>query len=428
MYTYGYDFKSFSGNKIFRDGSEIVEYMKSAARDCGLDDNIMLGQSVTRVEWQSGYSQWIIRSENTLSSEELVVTSRFVVFCTGYYSYDSGFTPDFPNKDQFRGTIVHPQAWSPHLDFSNQEVVIIGSGATAVTLAPAMAKTAKHVTVLQRSPTYVVPMDSSSPTASFLYSLFPAQLAYTLVRCSFVLYQIVTGFLLSSLPGLAKKLVLSKTAKALGDAAATELQHFTPSYNPWEQRLCMCPDGDLFESIKKKTVSYVTDKIDTFTSTGIQLQSGRTISADVIVTATGFNLKPLGGIEIVIDGEVKTPSDCFTYKGVMLCGVPNMFWCMGYNGASLTLKVEPMAVYIIRVLEFMETNSYTSIEPLLPPFDARDGKRLFASTATYVKRNGHLFPRQGSRSPWKNIQNYFGDMWPLKLEPIRKSDKNLKFL
>lgn len=237
MYTYGYDFKSFSGNKIFRDGAEIVDYMKSAAVECGLAEEIICGQAVKSVEWQSGCSQWVIRSENTSSSEELVVSTRFVVFCTGYYSYDSGFTPDFSNRDQYRGSIVHPQAWPADLDYSNKDVVIIGSGATAVTLAPAMAKTARHVTVLQRSPTYVVPMDSTSPTATFLNSLFPAQLAYTLIRCSFVLYQIAATLLLTTFSGLAKKLVLSKTARALGECASTHMMHFTPSYNPWEQRL-----------------------------------------------------------------------------------------------------------------------------------------------------------------------------------------------
>lgn len=189
----------------------------------------------------------------------------------------------------------------------------------------------------------------------------------------------------------------------------------------------MCPDGDLFESIKNGSVSYVTDTIDSFTTSGILLNSGSTLQADVVVTATGFNLQPLGGIEIVVNGVVKNPSDCFTYKGVMLCGVPNLFWCMGYNGASLTLKVEPVAVHIIRVVEFMRQNGYSSIEPVPPAVHERNGNRVFSSTATYVKRKGHLFPKQGSRSPWKYIQNYLSDMWPLKLEPIRKSDKNLLF-
>ena len=436
MYTYGYHFRAFHGSKIFREGSEIVDYIRSTARENNLAEIMLLGHVVRRAEWQTGCARWTLHAENITTSEPCRITSRYVVFCTGYYAYDSGYTPEFANVDKFKGRIVHPQSWPSDIDYTDKEIVIVGSGATSVTLAPVLAKTARHVTVLQRSPSYVVPMSATSPTASFLFALLPATLAYPLVRCLFILYQIITTALLTYYSSLGKKVILRKTALALGDEAPAHMKHFTPTYNPWDQRLCLCPNGDLFEAIKAKKVSYVTDEIHSFTSDGLLLQSMKNsgddtrqfLPADLVVTATGFNLQALGGVEVVVDGEVKPPAECFTYKGVMLCGVPNFFWCMGYNGASLTLKVEPTAVYISRMLNFMTLNRYTSIEPTIPPVSCRQSsQRVFSSTSTYVKRNGHLFPQQGTCTPWRYIQDYVSDMWPLKFEPIVKNDKNLKF-
>jgi monooxygenase len=404
MFTFGYKWRPWPGETALADGPSILEYLRAVAREYGVDGLIRYRHRVLRASWDSGTNLWTVEADR--GGETVTLTTSFLWGCGGYYDYEQGFAPDFPGQEDFRGTIVHPQHWPEDLDYTGKKVVVIGSGATAVTLVPAMAAGgAAHVTMLQRSPSYVVSLPGRDPVAVRLGRL-PARLRYPIVRWKAILLAVATYQLAQRRPQLVKDFIRKATLKQLPDVDVD--RHFKPAYNPWDQRLCFVPDGDLFRALRAGTADVVTDHIETFTETGIRLRSGEELEADVIVTATGLRLKAMGGVELTVDGaEVKMP-ETLTYKALMLSDVPNFAFTIGYTNASWTLKADLVADFVCRLLRHMDQNG---VRRVVAPRDPSVGEeRLITFSSGYILRALDELPKQGDREPWKLRQNYLKDV------------------
>ncbi|HEX2087471.1 MAG TPA: NAD(P)/FAD-dependent oxidoreductase [Solirubrobacteraceae bacterium] len=415
MFTLGYPFRPWKAAKAIADGPAILEYVEETAREYGIDRRIRFNHRVVRAEWSSAEQRWTVEAQRTDTGETVWLTAGFLFGCTGYYRYDEGYTPELRGGDRFRGRIVHPQQWTDDVDYAGRRVVVIGSGATAVTLVPAMAEDAAHVTMLQRSPSYVVPLPNEDPIAKLLRRVLPERWAHPAVRWKNVLLT-MAGFQLSRrAPRLMRRLIRWGVRRSLPEGYDVDT-HFNPSYDPWDQRMCIVPDGDLFEAISAGRASVVTDRIETFTETGIRLASGRTLEADLIVTATGLNLLALGGMQLAVDGRDVDPAATLTYRGMMLGGVPNFAMAIGYTNASWTLKCDLICQYVVRLLAHMDAHGYAQATPRPGPDDTPQ-RDFLDLTSGYVRRSIHLFPRQGADAPWRVHQNYLKD-----IAMIRRAD------
>ncbi len=421
MFTFGFGFEPWKDNKALADGPSIREYVQETARKHGVVPHLRFGHKVTRVAWSSADAAWtleISRSDGTTTR----IQAGFLWMCTGYYRYDSGYTPDFPGRERFRGRIVHPQLWPADLDYSGQRVVVIGSGATAVTLVPAMTDRAAHVTMLQRSPSYVLSRPGIDKAADVLRRFLPEKVAYTLARWK----NVALGSLLYQLsrrrPAGMKKLLLSQVRAALGPDFDVD-RHFTPRYDPWDQRLCLVPDNDLFVALRAGKASVVTDTIDGFTETGLRLGSGEELPADLVITATGLELLFLGGSELVVDGEAVDLASRVTYKGMMLDDVPNFAFTVGYTNASWTLRADLVSEHVCRLLVHMDRVGARTVVPR----HGSDGERLplLDLSSGYVQRAVDRFPKQGAANPWLVRQNYIREALQLRLG--RVDDPALEF-
>ena len=423
MHTLGYAFKPWRSPKAIADGPSIREYVQETARENGIDKKIRFGLKVLRASWSTPDARWTVDAERTDDGEIVQFTANFLMMCSGYYNYDQGYTPKFEGVDDFAGRIVHPQKWTEDIDYADKKVVVIGSGATAVTLVPEMAKTAEHVTMLQRSPTYIVSMPAEDTAANFLRSKLPEKLAYALTRWKNILSFSVMFRLCRRYPEAIKKRLLQQVRENLGEGHNIK-RDFTPRYKPWDQRMCMVPDGDLFEAIKSGDASVVTDEIDRFTPSGLRLKSGKDLDADLVVTATGLNLLFLAGLQVKVDGKDIQLSDCLTYKGVMFSGLPNLAMTVGYTNASWTLKCDLTCEYIARLLNHMRDNGYKQVCPVVDE-DVTEEEDLLPLTSGYIQRSIKDFPKQGSREPWKSYNNYMRDILMVRYGKV--ADDSLVF-
>ncbi len=421
MYTLGYRFRPWKDAKAIADGPSILSYIREVASDHGIDRHIRYGHRVVGASWSTPDAHWTV--EINRDGERAFISCGFLWMCSGYYRYEAGYLPEFPGIDGFKGRVVHPQHWPQDLDYAGKKVVVIGSGATAVTVVPSMAETAGHVTMLQRSPTYVVARPAQDPVANKLRRRLPLKLAYMLTRWKNVLMGMYFYQLCKRKPEKVKSLILGGVRQMLGpdyDVAT----HFTPKYNPWDQRLCLVPDADLFRAIRKKKASVVTDTIETFTEKGIKLKSGAELEADIVVTATGLVVQPLGGAKLVVDGRPVKPSDTMIYKGMMYSDVPNLASVFGYTNASWTLKADLVCEYVCRLLNYMDRKGFTKAVPHnSDPALTEEPWVNFSSG--YIQRALPHQPKQGSKRPWKLYQNYVLDLLTLRYGSLR--DKAMVF-
>jgi monooxygenase len=420
MYTLGYSFKPWGEAKAIADGPSIRKYVRETASENGIDSKIRFRHMVKRANWSSADARWTIEAEvgeaEVGEAKEIVrYTCNFLFMCSGYYAYSGGYDPDFVGRADFQGTVVHPQKWPEDLDYANKNVVVIGSGATAVTLVPEMAKEAAHVTMLQRSPTYVVSRPAEDAGANWLRARLPAKLAYALVRWRNVLFGMYFFNMARKKPARVKKYLIDMVQKELGPDYDVNT-HFTPRYNPWDQRLCLVPDSDLFQSLKSGKASVVTDQIEHFTPGGIKLASGQELPADIIVTATGLKLELLGGLQVSVDGEAKNLSKSMSYKGMMYSDVPNLASCFGYTNASWTLKCDLTCEYVCRLINYMDARGLSAATPKRDA-SVEEAPWLDFSSG-YVQRAAEVLPRQGTKKPWKLYQNYALDLVTLRFGKV----------
>ncbi|MCU1395854.1 MAG: putative flavoprotein involved in transport [Ilumatobacteraceae bacterium] len=422
MHTLGYSFKPWTSDKAIADGPSILSYLRETSREFGIDQHIRFRHRVTKAEWSTTDSRWTVdatrRGEGD-AEEPVELTCNFLFMCSGYYSYRGGYTPEFAGLDQFAGAVVHPQAWPEDLDTTDKRVVVIGSGATAMTLVPALADTAAHVTMLQRSPTYVVARPDTDAVANTLRKVLPSRLAYQLTRWKNVTLQSFIYGRSRTHPQQLKTRLLDQVRTALGPGYDVK-KHFTPTYNPWDQRLCLVPNGDLFTAIKSGKASVVTDQIAAITEHGITLASGDHLDADIIVTATGLQLVTLGEMEFVVDGEPVDFATTWTYKGFAYSDVPNLASSFGYINASWTLRADLICEYVCRLLNHMAETGTVQCTPRLRPTDRGMPERPWIDdfSAGYMQRVMHMFPRQGDREPWINPQRYSRDKKMFRKAPI----------
>ncbi len=405
MFTFGFKWRPWPGDTALADGASILEYLRTVAREYAVDELIRYRHRVVSASWDSGTDLWTVEVDH--DGEVLTFTTSLLWACGGYYDYDQGFSPELPGQERFHGPVVHPQHWPEDLDYAGKKVVVIGSGATAVTLVPALAEAgAGHVTMLQRSPTYILSLPGRDPLATRLRRL-PTRVSYPIVRWKAILLAVATYQLAQRRPELVKSLIRKMTAKQVPAGVDVDV-HFKPAYNPWDQRLCFVPDGDLFKAMRAGRASVVTDHIDTFTETGIRLRSGEQLEADVVVTATGLTLKAMGGIELVVDGTPVKMQDTMTYKALMLSDVPNFVFTIGYTNASWTLKADLVADFVCRLLTYLDEHG---VRRAVAPRDPSVGEqRLIDFSSGYILRALDELPRQGDREPWKLRQNYLRDV------------------
>lgn len=421
MFTLGYRFKPWVDDKSIADGETILNYIRETARENGIEQRIRYGCRVLRAEWSSATAVWTVEVERGGVRE--ILTASFMLMCSGYYSYAAGYQPDFPCAADFAGQIVHPQFWPGNLEYKGRNFVVIGSGATAVTLVPALADLGAHVTMLQRSPSYVASRPQQDAMAIGLRKMLPAHIAYSLIRMKNILLGSVFFGLARKKPAAVKRRLIGMVRDELGPDYDVDT-HFTPGYNPWDQRLCAVPDGDLFRAIRNGMAEVVTDTVDHFTSDGIILDSGGKLAADVIVSATGLRLNVLGDVALTVDGSAVDVGTTMAYKGMMFSDVPNLAYVFGYTNASWTLKADLTWEYFCRVLNYMDEKGVMVATPRRN--DPRVTKKPFLDfNSGYVTRAQSILPKQGSRKPWKLHQNYFRDLLSLKFGKI--ADGTLEF-
>ncbi|WP_266367027.1 flavin-containing monooxygenase [Tellurirhabdus rosea] len=422
MYTLGYAFKPWANPQAIADGASIRQHIEETARENGIDQHIYFGHKVVGAAWSSGDACWTVEIRHGATDTQIAVRTRFLYMCSGYYSYEEAYRPQFAGESEFGGPIILPQFWPHELDYAGKRVVVVGSGATAMTLVPALARSAAHVTMLQRSPTYVVSLPGQDAVALRLRRHLPERVAYDLIRWKNVLQRIFLYWVARARPQMAKKQIVGLVTEALGpdyDVAT----HFTPRYNPWDQRVCLVPDGDLFVAIRAGKASVVTDEIDRFTPDGLRLKSGQELPADVVVMATGLTIKLFGGMQLTVDGKVCPPNEGMVYKGMMMSDVPNFAIAFGYTNASWTLKTDLTANYVCRLLRYMDRRGHAIVVPRreadVQPVPFLD------FTSGYVQRAQQVLPQQGSRRPWQVYQNYLKDL--LSIRYGRLADGVLRF-
>jgi monooxygenase len=423
MHTLGYSFRPWREEKAIAGGPSILKYIRETAAAYGIDQKIRFGHQVRCATWSSADATWTVEAETGPDGEIACFTCNFLYMCSGYYDYAHGYTPDWPGIERFAGRIVHPQQWPDDLDYDGKRVVVIGSGATAVTLVPALAERAAHVTMLQRSPTYIVARPSEDAIANWLRQHLPASVAPGAARWKSVLFGMYFYNLARRKPTETKQAILKMTRDQLGPDYDIE-KHFSPSYNPWDQRLCLVPDADLFTAIKSGKVSVVTDTIETFTETGIRLRSGEELAADIIVTATGLSMKLMSGARLIVDGKPVDVSKTMSYKGMMYSDIPNFATAMGYTNASWTLKCELTSAYVCRLLNHLARHGYTHCTPRRRDPSITE-EPLLTFTSGYIQRAMDKLPHQGSQRPWKLYQNYALDLLSLRFG--RLEDGTMEF-
>ena len=419
MHTLGFSFKPWTEAKSIADGPSILKYLKQTVSQFGIDKHIRYGQLVTKAQWSTDDAQWTVTSTNKATGANNTYTCSFLFMCSGYYSYKKGHTPDFTGRERFKGTIVHPQEWPTDLDYSGKRVIVIGSGATAVTIVPSMADKAAHVTMLQRSPTYMVSRPDHDVLANRMRKVLPPKMAYNLTRFKNTWRQQLVYNKTRTDPNKVKQLLLGGIQLELG-ADYDIAKHFTPNYNPWDQRLCLVPNGDFFKAMREGKASVVTDHIASFTETGIQLESGEHLEADIIVTATGLELVTLGEMDFFVDGKQVDFAKTWTYKGFAYSDIPNLASTFGYINASWTLRSDLTAEYVCRLLNHMRKKGLVQCTPRLREQDRNMKERPWIDgfSSGYMQRMMHRMPRQGDHEPWINPQNYRRDKKMFKHSPI----------
>ena len=423
MHTFGYAFRPWRQPKVVASGDAILEYLHDTASAYGIHERIRYGLRVERAAWSSRDARWTVHGVDEGSGDEFRATCGFLFVCAGYYDYDQGYLPEFDGMSRFGGRLVHPQAWPDDLDYEGKRVVVIGSGATAITLIPELAKDAAHVTMLQRSPSYIVARPNQDRIADWLGRWLPERVAYGITRWKNVLLTMMLYLFCRAFPRQGKRLLVNQVRIALGEDYDVET-HFSPRYDPWDQRVCLAPDGDFFETLRAGRASVVTDEIDHFTERGIRTRSGRELDADLIVSATGLQLRFLGGVMVEVDGKVVDLAASLTYKGMMCSGVPNMAMSLGYTNASWTLKSDLTAEYVCRLLNHMDARGYASCCPRVDDAEV-DAQSILPLTSGYIQRGRHLFPREGSSRPWRLYQNYALDLMSLRYTSVR--DRAMQF-
>jgi monooxygenase len=410
MQTLGFCFRPWTGAKSIADGPDILQYLNDTAKKHNIGDQIHYGRRVQRSSWSTTDARWTVTVEGPNGTEQW--KTRYLWMCAGYYNYDHGYTPHFDGIESFNGEIIHPQQWPEKFDGAGKRVVVIGSGATAFTLVPSLAKQADHVTMLQRSPTYVVSVPSVNRTANRLRRFLPERVAYALVRWTNIIVSALSFWASRRWPKQTKKLLVDLVRKQLPPGFDVE-RHFTPTYNPWDQRICAVPDGDFFRAIKTGSVSVVTDRIKQLTANGIQLESGEILPCDVVVTATGLEVQMFGGAEIVVDGKLIASGEMISYKGVMYANIPNLSVTFGYTNASWTLKADLTSEYTCRLLNRIDELHATAATPRLDP-NAVEADHVPEFTPGYFQRAASIMPKQGKRKPWKLDENYVLDSLSLR--------------
>lgn len=421
MHTLGFDFKPWIAKKSIADGPSIKAYIEETVQEYGLGSKITLNQKVISAAWDSASALWSVQLQAGDHTQK--IQCRFLQLCCGYYNYDSAYKPEYPGEARFDGPVIHPQFWDPNFDYSDKRIVVIGSGATAVTLVPSLAAKAAKVTMLQRSPTYMVSRPSQDGIANALRSFLPNSWAYNLTRIKNIGLQQFIYQRCRKFPEQAKHRIIDMLRPLLPAGYDVD-KHFTPSYTPWEQRLCLVPDADMFDAIKAGKADIVTDTIAHFDESGIALSSGAHLEADVIVSATGLELLFLGGIEISVDEIALDAPNRFVYKGCMLSGVPNMTYAMGYTNASWTLKCDLTHRYFNRLVTYMDAQGFKYFIPQ-EPVNKDNTEGFLDLNSGYIKRHEHELPKQASESPWKLHQNYFKDWWMFKRDP--RKERGLTF-
>lgn len=406
LHTFGYVFKPWKDKDAIADAHKILAYLDETVEENRLRDRIRFHRKVVSADWQAAEARWLITVTDTESGAREQIAARWFFAAGGYYSYEGGFSPAFEGRERFAGRIVHPQEWPEDLDYAGKRVVVIGSGATAVTLIPAMAEQAGHITMLQRTPSYILPIPKQDPLANLLIKLLGEKRGFAISRARNIAQQRLLYEFCQRFPGPARRFIRGINAKFLGEDFPVD-EHFNPPYDPWDQRLCIVPDGDLFKTLRSGQADIVTDRVRTFTETGVELESGRHLEADIVVTATGLNLLAFGGIELSLDGEPVELAELVAYKGAMLSGIPNFAFSVGYTNSSWTLKVGLVCDWFCRLLGFMEEHDYAVVTPELPA--GMDTRPLLDFGAGYVQRSIDRFPRQGVQAPWRVAMSYYVD-------------------
>ena len=413
MHTFGFGFRPWPNAKAISEADEILDYLKDTAREYRIDERIRYGHKLLAADWSSKEACWTVRVQ---AKEERILRCNFLLMCSGYYDYDRGYLPDFPGVERFTGKVVHPQFWTPDIEWQGKRVVVIGSGATAVTLVPSMAREAAHVTMLQRSPSWILSRPAIDPIGRQLQRFLPSGLAHRLTKAKNLALGSWFYRMCRTNPERAGRGLLKMVRKQLPEGYDVQ-KHFTPRYNPWEQRLCLVPNGDLFKSIRSGKAEVVTDQIETFTETGIRLKSGQELQADLVVSATGLELKFMGGIALSIDGTPVDPRDSLPYKGLMLSGIPNLALVFGYTNASWTLRADLVNAFVGRLLQHMRASN-TAWVVARPPVQTVPTAPWVDFSSGYFQRALDRFPKQGEVAPWRTEQNYKRDVELLKKAPL----------
>ena len=422
MYTFGYSFKTWDDDKSFADAPSILKYLHEASEEYKVKEKIEFHQKVVSYDFDTNSNLWTIKTMNPSSKKENSYTCQFIFNCSGYYNYDSGYTPEFKGLENFKGSFIHPQKWNQNIDYTNKKVVVIGSGASAVTIVPAIANQVEKVTMLQRSPTYIAALPNKDKIAKLIKKVFPSKIAHSFVRTKNILADMIFYNLCRKYPETMKKVIFKGIQKELGDFKIEP--HFTPNYHPWNQRFCLVPDGDFFKAIKKGKAFVETDIIDTFTENGIKLNSGKMLEADIIISATGLQLLPFGGAKISINQQHFDITKQFVYKGLMLSELSNFFIFAGYTNASWTLKSDLTSEYISRVLKYIDKHQFKTIKASV--IEQNLGELpLINLDSGYIHRAKYILPKQGDQFPWRLYQNYMLDYKVLRLNSIK--DKRLQF-